>query len=421
MRQTIAEKILSDHSGNTVKSEDVVVANVDFCFGQDITSSEIIDSFRKIGVKDIFNKERSCMVLDHSCPSPNIELSEVHKKIRNFTSEYDMKIFSSGEGVSHQVIIESGNITCGDIVVGADSHSCIFGALNVMAMGVGTTDLAIALATGKSWFIVPETVKVILDGQLSKGVFAKDVMLHVIGNVDKACTASRAIEFYGDVIGEMSVDARFTVSSVAAEMDAKCGIMPADKKTIQWAKKYSVREPRPVEADPDAHYSEIYEFDVSELSPQVSRPHDIREVCDIEDVEGTEIDQVCIGSCANGRLEDIEVASRILKGKKVAPGVKLIVTPASRKIYVDAMKKGYLEVLVGAGAIINNPGCGPCSGTHQGVLADGENAFSTSNKNSKGRMGNVNANIYLGSPAVAAATAIAGKIADPREYKRRLT
>jgi 3-isopropylmalate/(R)-2-methylmalate dehydratase large subunit len=420
MRQTIAEKILSDHSGKRARAGDIVIANVDFCFGQDGTSGMIIDSFRKLGVESVFDKERYCMVIDHSAPSPNIGVSAIHDKIRGFSKEHGVKVFDIGCGVCHQLVPEAGYVTCGDLVLGADSHTCTYGALNVLSTGVGSTDLAIALASGKNWFKVPETIKFVLEGDLPKGVYSKDVILYLIGQVGADGATYKAVEFYGDVINGFSVDARLTISNMAVEMGAKCGLMKADRKTMDWAKKHSIREPNPVEADDDARYSETLEYDLSELTPQVAKPHTVDNVCDVDEVLGTPVDEVNIGTCTNGRLEDLEIVAKILKGRKVAHGVKVLITPASRKIYLDALKKGYVEIFVNAGAAVNNPGCGVCVGTHQGVLADGERAFSTANRNFKGRMGNPNAEIYLGSPATAAATALEGKIADPREHKRRL-
>ncbi len=420
MKQTIAEKILSQHCGKTVRAGDIVIADVDFCFGQDGTSGMIIDSFRKLGVEKVFARDRFCMVIDHSAPSPNIGVSAIHDKIRGFAGEHKVKVFDVGCGVCHQVIPEAGHVTCGDLVLGADSHTCTYGAINVLSTGVGSTDLAIVLASGKNWFRVPETVKVIANGRLPKGVYSKDVILHIIGDTGAAGATYQAVEFYGEVIDALSVDARFTISNMAVEMGAKCGLMRADGKTMEWVKAHSIRAPRPVEADADARYAETREYDLSDLSPQVARPHTVDNVCGVEEVAGTPINEVFIGTCTNGRLEDLEISAKILKGRRVAPGLKLIVTPASRRIYIDALKKGYVETFINAGASVNNPGCGPCVGTHQGVLADGENAFSTANRNFKGRMGNPNANIYLGSPATAAATALEGKIADPREHKRRL-
>ena len=420
MRQTIAEKILSEHSGKRARAGDIVMANVDFCFGQDGTSGMIVDSFRRMGVEGVFSKDRFCMVIDHSAPSPNMGVSAIHDKMRGFAAEQGVKVFDVGAGVCHQVVPEAGYVTCGDLVLGADSHTCTYGAINVLSTGVGSTDLAIALASGKNWFKVPETVKIVTSGKLPKGVYSKDLILYLIGDVGADGATYQSVEFYGQAINAMSVDARFTVSNMAVEMGAKCGIMAPDRKTMDWIKKHSIRQGRPVEADEDARYSDEREYDVSELTPQVARPHTVDNVCGIEEVLGTPIDEVYIGTCTNGRLEDLDIAARILKGRKVAKGLKLIITPASRKIFLDALKKGYINIFVEAGASVNNPGCGPCVGTHQGILADGERAFSTANRNFKGRMGNPNAEIYLGSPAAAAATALEGEIADPREHKRRL-
>jgi 3-isopropylmalate/(R)-2-methylmalate dehydratase large subunit len=420
MRQTIAEKILSEHSGGKAKAGDIVIADVDFCFGQDGTSGIIIDSFRKMGVEDVFKKDMFCMVLDHSSPSPNIGVSEIHDKIRTFAKEHGVKVFDVGCGVCHQIVPEMGLVACGDLVLGADSHTCTYGAINVLSTGVGSTDLAITLASGKNWFKVPETIKIVAEGELPKGVFSKDVILHIIGDIGADGATYQSVEFYGKVINALSIDARFTISNMAVEMGAKCGLMRADRKTLDWIKKHSVREARPTFADDDARYTDLREYDFSDLPPQVARPHTVDNVCSVEEVKGTPIDEVYIGTCTNGRFEDLEIAAKILKGRKVAPGLKLIIAPASKKIYLDAIKKGYIETFITAGAVVNNPGCGPCVGTHQGVLADGEKAFSTANRNFKGRMGNPNSEIYLGSPATAAATALEGEIADPREHKRRL-
>jgi 3-isopropylmalate/(R)-2-methylmalate dehydratase large subunit len=420
MGQTIAEKILSAHCGRKAKAGDIVMADIDFCFGQDGTSGMIIDSFHRMGVENVFKRDRFCMVIDHSAPSPNIGVSAIHDKIRRFGTEQGVRVFDVGCGVCHQLVPESGYVSCGDLVLGADSHTCTYGALNVLSTGVGSTDLAIAVASGKNWFRVPETVKVILNGKLPKGVYSKDVILYITGNVGSDWATYRSVEFYGSVINAMSVDARMTVSNMAVEMGAKCGLMEADRKTLAWIKKHSAREPHPVTADEDARYVDSREYDLSGLAPQIAKPHTVDNVCDVEEVSGTPIDEVSIGTCTNGRLEDLEVTAAILRGRKIARGMKLIITPASRNIYLEALKKGFIETFVEAGAVVNNPGCGPCVGTHQGVLADGERALSTANRNFKGRMGNPNSQIYLASPATAAATALEGKISDPREHKRRL-
>jgi 3-isopropylmalate/(R)-2-methylmalate dehydratase large subunit len=420
MRQTIAEKIISGHSGKKVKAGEIVISRVDFCFGQDGTSGMIIDSFNKLGVKEIISSDIFSMVLDHSAPSPNIGVSTIHKKIREFSRRYGIHLFDVGCGVCHQVIPEKGYIAPGDLILGADSHTCTYGALNAFATGVGSTDIAITLASGKNWFMVPETIKIICEGNLPRGVYSKDVILRIIKDTGVDGANYKSIEFYGKVIQNLSMEGRFTVSNMVVEMGAKCGLMEADKKTLDWIKRHSDKKPAPVEADDDAKYIDVREYDFSDLSPQVACPHSVDNVVNVEDVGEVPIQQVYIGTCTNGRLEDIEIAAKILKGRRVARGVKLIITPASQKIFLAAIKKGYIEVFINAGAIVNNPGCGPCVGTHQGVLADGENAFSTANRNFKGRMGNPNANIYLGSPATATATAITGFITDPREYKRRL-
>lgn len=420
MRQTIAEKILSEHSGKRARAGDIVISDLDFYFGQDGTSGLIIDSFRNLCVDKVFNKDLFAMVIDHSSPSPNIGVSEIHHKMRSFAKEHAVGFFDIGCGVCHQVIPESGHVTCGDLVLGADSHTCTYGALNALSTGVGSTDLAIALASGKNWFRVPETIKIVLNGKLPKGVYSKDVILKIIGNVGAAGATYKSIEFYGEVIDSLSMDARFTISNMAVELGAKCGIMGADEKTIRWVREHSVRQAHPIKASDDAQYCEEIEYDFSELSPQVACPHTVDNVVDIEEAEGTRVEEVFIGTCTNGRLEDLEIASKILNRKHVADKVKLIITPASKQIYLDAVKKGFIEKFIKAGAVVNNPGCGPCVGTHQGVLADGENALSTANRNFKGRMGNPNANIYLASPATAAASALTGEITDPRTHKSRL-
>ncbi|MBU1785161.1 MAG: 3-isopropylmalate dehydratase large subunit [Candidatus Omnitrophica bacterium] len=420
MRQTIVEKIFSEHSGKRAKAGDIVIAEVDFCLGQDGTSGLIIDSFRRMNVSGVASREKFCMVIDHSSPSPNIGVSDIHCKMRNFAREYGLKLFDIGCGVCHQVVLEEGFVTSGNLVIGADSHTCTYGALNAFASGVGSTDLAITLTSGKNWFRVPETIKIICSGELSKGVYSKDVVLHIAGDIGADGATYKALELEGDLVNGFSMDGRFTICNMAVEMGAKCGIMRADKKTLAWLKKHNAAEPVPVEADEDARYTGIYEYDFTELSPKVAKPHTVDNVCDVEEVLETHMDEVYIGTCTNGRFEDLEIAARILKGQKIASGMKLIITPASRSIYLEAAKKGLIDIFIDAGAVVNNPGCGPCVGTHQGVLADGENAFSTANRNFKGRMGNPNGNIYLGSPATAAATALAGAIADPREYRRKL-
>jgi len=416
MGQTIAEKILSNHAGRKVEAADVAICKVDFCFGQDGTSAMIIDNFKKLPNAKPFDKKRFFMVMDHSCPSPNVGVSTIHKKMRSFATEYGVGIYDIGVGVCHQVIPELGHCASGDLVLGADSHTCTYGAINVFSTGVGSTDLAITVASGKNWFKVPDSIKIIVSGKLPKGVYSKDIILHIIGKLTANGCTYKSVEFYGDVIEKLSVSARFTMSNMAVEMGAKCGLMEADKKVLDWVKKHSRRPARPVTADKNANYESIKEFDVSKLPPQVAKPHTVDTVVNIEQVKGTRIHQAFIGTCTNGRMEDLEIAAKILKDRKIHPDVKLIVAPASKNIYLEAVKDDVIDILVKAGAVILVPGCGPCVGTHGGVPADGENCISTANRNFKGRMGNPNAFIYLASPATCAASACEGKIADPRRY-----
>jgi 3-isopropylmalate/(R)-2-methylmalate dehydratase large subunit len=420
MGKTIAEKILSRHSGKDLKAGDVAVSSVDFCFGQDGTSSIIIDSFKKLGTDKVFNKNAFYMVIDHSAPSPNMGVSAIHKKMRSFARDFDVGLYDIGCGVCHQLVPQKGHVTCGDLVVGADSHTCTYGAINVFSTGVGSTDLAITLASGKNWFRVPETIKVIVKGGLPKGVYSKDMILRIIKDIGANGATYKAIEFYGEAISALSVDGRFTISNMAVEMGAKIGMMAPDKKVLKWVTEHSSREPHPVEADPDAKYVSVKEYDISNLSPQVARPHAVDNVVSVEELPEIKVDTAYIGTCTNGRLEDLENAARILKGNTVASGTELIIAPASREIYLEAVKKGLVEIFVRSGSVIVAPGCGPCVGTHNGVLADGAVAISTANRNFKGRMGNPNSFIYLASPATVAASAINGKITDPRLYRKRL-
>ena len=417
MGKTIVEKIFSSHSNKDVKAGNVVVANIDFCFGQDGTSMLVIDAFRNLGAKKVFNKNKFCMVIDHSAPSPNIGVSEVHKKMRNFAKEHGLNIFDIGRGVCHQVIPESGLVMPGNLVVGADSHTCTYGALGVFATGMGSTDVAVALATGKNWFKVPETIKIILKGKAGKGVYSKDVILYVIGKLGADYATYKAVEFSGEYVKSLSMDGRFTIANMAIEMGAKAGLMEPDEKTYSWLKMHRVKgKGSRVKGDKDAVYSEILEFDVSKITPQIAKPHTVDNVTPISKLKNTKIDQAFLGTCTNGRLEDLMIACSILKNRKINEDVKMIIAPASKDIFQKAMEKGIITEFVRAGACVVAPGCGPCVGTHNGVLASGEVCISTANRNFKGRMGNPDAFIYLGSPATVAASALEGKITDPRKY-----
>ncbi|MBU1005958.1 MAG: 3-isopropylmalate dehydratase large subunit [Candidatus Omnitrophica bacterium] len=421
--KTIAEKIFSAHCGKPVRAGDVAVCDIDFCFGQDGTSGLIIDSFRKLGAKKPFDKDKFCMVIDHSAPSPNIGVSEVHKKMRVFSREHKLKIFDIGCGVCHQVIPESGLVNPGDLVVGADSHTCTYGALGVFSTGMGSTDLAVALASGKNWFKIPETLKIILNGKPKKGVYSKDVILYIIGDLGAAYATYKAVEFSGDYIKGLSMDARFTISNMAIEMGAKAGIMAPDGTTVKYMRSVAGRSSSvsgekmlKIKSDSDAQYCEVLEYDVSKVTPQIAKPHTVDNVMPIDKLKSIKIDEAFLGTCTNGRMEDLKIAISILKKKSVHKDVKMIVAPASKAIFQEAIEKGIISDFVKCGACVVAPGCGPCVGTHNGVPSAGENVISTANRNFKGRMGNPDAFIYLGSPATVAASAIEGKITNPKKY-----
>ena len=414
MGKTVAEKILGAHAGKDLKAGDFAVCKVDFTFGQDGTSSIIIDRIKELGAKEL--KTDFCMVIDHSAPSPSEGVSKVHKKMRDFAQDYQQEIFDIGCGVCHQVIPESGKVLPGDLVLGADSHTCTYGAIGAFATGIGSTDIAAVFASGKLWFKVPETIKFIVNGKLPKGVYSKDLILKLIGDVTADGATYMAAEYAGDTIRDLSVDARMTMSNMAIEMGAKTGLVEPDEKTVKWVGEHSKRKPVVVKNDKDAEYAKVLDYDAANFEPQIAKPHRVDNVCGISEVFGTKIDEAFLGTCTNGRLEDLKIAADIVKGKTVSPDVRFIVAPASRDIYLKAMDAGILQALVRAGAAVVTAGCGPCVGTHNGVPSDGENVISTANRNFKGRMGNSNAFIYLASPATVAASALKGEIADPREY-----
>ena len=428
--KTIAEKIFSNHSGTDARAGDIVVADVDFAMSQDGTSALAIDALDSMGVQTVFDPDKVAMVMDHSCPSPLEGVSAIHAKMRAFGKQTGVRVYDWGCGVCHQLVPESGKVLCGDLVVGCDSHTCTYGALNVFSTGVGSTDGAAAMASGKLWFKVPETIRVIYKGgtgatggTLPKGVYSKDLILYLAGLIGVDGATYKALEFVGPVIDALSVDARMTISNMAIEVGAKAGLMEADDKTLAFFADRATRngaplerQPQPVASDADAVFQQTVEIDVSGLEPQVAKPHAVGNVCPVSGVAATPIAEGFIGTCTNGRLEDFAIAAGILKGRKVHPDVRLVVAPASRDIYLDAMAAGYIQTFVEAGASVVTPGCGPCVGTHNGVPCDGENVISTANRNFKGRMGNSNSFIYLGSPATVAASVLNACITDPREY-----
>jgi len=421
--KTIAEKIFSAHSNTDACAGDIVVADIDFAMSQDGTSALTIDAIASMGADTVFDTQKVAMIMDHSCPSPIEGVSAIQAKMRAFGKKAGIRIYDWGCGVCHQLVPESGKVVCGDLVIGCDSHTCTYGALNVFSTGVGSTDGAAAMISGKLWFKVPETIHVIYNGKLPKGVYSKDLILYLAGLIGVDGATYQALEFSGPVIDALSVDARMTISNMAVELGAKTGLMKADEKTLAFFDERArrngqplTRKPSPVFSDPDAIYLRTIEIDVSSLEPQIARPHEVGNVSPISELSPTPVAQAFIGTCTNGRLEDFAIAAGILKGKTVHPDVRLIVAPASKDIYLDAISAGYIQTFVEAGASVVTPGCGPCVGTHNGVPSNGENVISTANRNFKGRMGNSNSFIYLGSPATVAASALNARITDPREY-----
>uniref|UniRef100_A0A7C2INL1 3-isopropylmalate dehydratase large subunit n=1 Tax=Ammonifex degensii TaxID=42838 RepID=A0A7C2INL1_9THEO len=416
MGQTIVEKILSRASGKSARAGEIVVARVDWVMAQDGTAPLAIQAFERMEGKRLFDPERVNLVIDHSAPSPTEGISNLHKLMRDFAREQGCRLYDIGDGVCHQVVVESGRVGPGCVVVGADSHTCTYGALNAFSTGVGSTDLAAALISGQIWFKVPETIKIVCHGTLPPGVYAKDLILYLIGDLTADGATYQAVEYTGEAIKALSQEGRFTVANMAVEMGAKAGLMEADEKTFAWLAAHGGGGYTPVTADPDAVYAAVKEYDITNLEPQVAKPHRVDNVAPLRSVAGLKIDQGFIGTCTNGRLEDLRIAAGILAGRKVHPGTRLIIAPASRRIYLAALRGGILSTLVEAGAAVVTPGCGPCVGTHNGVPADGEVVISTANRNFKGRMGNRNAEIYLASPAAVAAAAVAGEVVDPREF-----
>lgn len=412
---TISENIISNHVGKCVEAGDIVIVPVDFVMSQDGTTGLTIQAFEKMGGKSIYAPNKYAIVIDHNAPSPVEGVSNIHKEMRRFAYQHNAILYDVGEGVCHQLVPEKGHALPGSIVIGADSHTCTYGALNAFATGMGSTDVAAALISGRTWLKVPATIKLVYDGVLQSGVFSKDVALHMVGSLTADGATYKALEIYGEVIDTLSVEARMTISNMAVETGAKVGLMRCDEKVKTYLKSRTSEKIEGVVASDDAVYEQIITEDLSNLSPQVSKPHRVDQVVPVEKVKGIEIDEVFIGTCTNGRLEDLKIAAEILDGNKVSKRTRLIVAPASREIYLAALEEGILAKIVRAGGVILTPGCGPCVGTGGGIPADGEVVLSTANRNFKGRMGNSKAFIYLASPATAAYSAINGSISDPRE------
>ncbi|AAK81110.1 3-isopropylmalate/(R)-2-methylmalate dehydratase large subunit [Clostridium acetobutylicum] len=415
---TMTQKILANHAGlDYVEAGQLITANLDLVLGNDVTTPVAVKAFKTMGTNKVFDKKKVAIVPDHFTPNKDIKSAEHCKMIRQFAKSKEIEnYFEIGEmGIEHALIPEKGLAVPGDVIIGADSHTCTYGALGVFSTGVGSTDMAVGMATGKAWFKVPEAIKFVLKGKPAKWVSGKDIILHIIGMIGVDGALYKSMEYTGDGLEYLSMDDRFTIANMAIEAGAKNGIFPVDEKTIEYMKGRSDRELKKFDADEDAEYSRVIEIDLSTLKPTVAFPHLPENTKTIDQVGEVNVDQVVIGSCTNGRMEDLRIAASILKGKKIKKGIRLIVFPGTQNIYLEAMEEGLVRTFIEAGGIVSTPTCGPCLGGHMGILAEGERAISTTNRNFVGRMGHPKSEVYLASPAVAAASAIAGKIVSPEE------
>jgi 3-isopropylmalate/(R)-2-methylmalate dehydratase large subunit len=415
---TITEKILAAHSAKKVVFPgEIVNARIDLALGNDITAPLAIEAFKEIGAKKVFNRDRVVLVPDHFAPAKDIPSAEQCKVLRDFAKAHRLTyFFEIGEaGIEHTLLPEKGLVLPGDVIMGADSHTCTYGALGAFSTGTGSTDLAAAMATGKLWFKVPESLKLIYHGKVNPWVSGKDLILFTIGDIGVDGALYQAMEFCGEAIKTLPMASRLTMANMAIEAGGKNGIIEPDEITLEYVKPRALRPYRLYRSDPDAHYAEVREYDVSKIEPQVALPHIPSNVKNVREVGKIEIDQVVIGSCTNGHLDDLRVAARVLKGKKIASSLRLIVIPATQEIYRQALKEGLFEVFLSAGAVISPPTCGPCLGGYMGVLAGGERALATTNRNFRGRMGHARSEVYLSNPAVAAASAVKGRICHPEE------
>ena len=418
MGMTMTQKILAAHAGlDSVSAGQLILADIDLVLGNDVTTPVAVSEYKKLGLDKVFDKNKVAMVMDHFTPNKDIKAATQCKMCREFAGDMDIvNYFDVGDmGVEHAILPEKGLVVSGDVVIGADSHTCTYGALGAFSTGVGSTDMACGMATGKAWFKVPSAIKFELKGELQPNVYGKDVILHIIGMIGVDGALYKSMEFCGEGVHTLSVSERLCMANMAIEAGGKNGIFEVDEKTIEFIKEAGGKEPTIYKADDDAVYDETYVIDLSEIRPTVAFPHLPENTRTFDEIGEVKIDQVVIGSCRNGRLEDLVVAANILKGKKVKKGVRTIVIPATNKIYLDAMEMGLLKIFIEAGAIVSTPTCGPCLGGHMGILAEGERAVATTNRNFVGRMGHPKSEVYLASPAVAAASAITGKISSPEE------
>ncbi len=415
---TITEKILSSHSGkDLVEPGELIMAKLDIVLANDITAPLGIEEFRKAGAKKVFDKDKVVIVADHFTPNKDIKSAEQCKMVREFAKEQGLtNYYDVGQmGIEHALLPEQGLVLPGDAVLGADSHTCTYGAVSAFATGSGSTDFAAAMITGEAWFKVPESMKFIYYGKLQKWVTGKDLILYTIGDIGVDGALYKAMEFTGETISNLSMDSRLTMCNMAIEAGGKSGIIPPDNITIEYVKPRAKREFKIYHSDPDAKYADIREYDVNKIEPQVALPFKPENTKGISEVGNIPIDQSVIGSCTNGRMEDLRIAAQILKGRKVHPYVRLIIIPGTQSIYLQAVKEGLIEIFIESGGIVSTPTCGPCLGGHMGILASGEKAISTTNRNFKGRMGHIDSEVYLSGPAVAAASALLGRIGSPEE------
>ena len=418
MGMTMTQKILAAHAGlSTVSAGQLIEADLDLVLGNDITSPVAIHEIEKMNVDGVFHKDKIALVMDHFAPNKDIKSAQHCKCVREFACKNEISnYFDVGAmGIEHALLPEKGLTVAGDVIIGADSHTCTYGALGAFSTGVGSTDMAAGMATGKAWFKVPSAIKFNITGKPAKWISGKDVILHIIGMIGVDGALYKSMEFVGDGIQYLTMDDRFTIANMAIEAGGKNGIFPVDDLTREYMKEHSKRPFVEYEADADAEYDEEYTIDLSTLKPTVAFPHLPENTKTIDEVGEVNIDQVVIGSCTNGRMDDLRIAAKILEGKKVAKGLRVIVIPATQQIYLDAMEEGLIRTFIEAGAIVSTPTCGPCLGGYMGVLAEGERCVSTTNRNFVGRMGHVESEVYLASPAVAAASAITGRISGPDE------
>ena len=422
MGMTMSQKLLASKAGlDSVRAGQLIMADLDLVLGNDITAPVAINEFDKFGKKEVFDKDKIALVPDHFAPNKDIKAAEQCNCMRQFARKNEItNYFEVGQmGVEHALLPEKGLVTAGDLVIGADSHTCTYGALGAFSTGVGSTDMACGMATGQAWFKVPSSIKFNLTGKFNKNIGGKDLILHIIGMIGVDGALYQSMEFSGPGVKNLTIDDRFTVANMAIEAGGKNGIFPVDDITLKYLIDHGAKVPTIFEADEDAEYVETFDIDLSTIKSTVAYPHLPENTKTFDEIEEVKIDQVVIGSCTNGRLSDLEKAARILKGHKINPNIRCLVLPATQQIWKDAMHAGYFDIFIDSGCVVSTPTCGPCLGGHMGILAEGERAVSTTNRNFVGRMGHVKSEVYLAGPEVAAASAITGYITDPNTIEEK--